>query len=113
MTVEAKDDLDQLLEAERRLALRLEETRAAATRLLEVARADAQAFGQRAEEDERNGRGRITGEIQAELEAELQRVDARANKRIEIYTRLSGDQLRELSLHVLRTLLEDAPAVRR
>jgi F0F1-type ATP synthase membrane subunit b/b' len=113
MAVEAKDDLDQLLEAERRLAGRLEEARASATQLLEVARADAQAFKQRAEEDERNGRTRIAGETQAELEAELERVETRANQRVETYAGLTGDQLRELSLNVLRALLEDAPAVRR
>lgn len=110
--VEVKDDLDQLLETERRLAARLDEARAAATRLLEDAQADAQAVARRAEEDERTGRERVAAETQAELEAGLQRIEARAEERVRRYTSVTDDRLRELSLFVLRSLLEDVAAGR-
>jgi hypothetical protein len=107
-----KDDLDQLLEAERRLAARLDEARAAATRLLEVARADALAVARRAEEDERAGRAHASAETQAELKAELQRLEGRAEERVRRYTSVTDDQLRELSLFVLRSLLAEVAAGR-
>jgi vacuolar-type H+-ATPase subunit H len=110
--VAVNDDLDQLLEAERRLAARLEEARATATRRLETARADAQAVARRAEEDVQAGRARASAETQAELEAGLQRIEARAEERVQVYTGVTGERLRELSVFVLRTLLEDATAVR-
>jgi hypothetical protein len=108
-----KDDLDQLLEAEQRFAASFEEVRAAAARLLEVARADAQALDRRAEEDERTGRARIALETQAELEAELRRIEARADQRVKHYTGVTSDGARELSFFVLRALLEDGATVPR
>jgi vacuolar-type H+-ATPase subunit H len=107
-----KDDLDQLLEAERRLAERLDEARAAATRLLEVAQADARAIARRAEEDERTGRASVSAETEAEFEAELQRIETRAEERVRRYTSVTDDRLRELSLFVLRSLLDDLAAGR-
>ena len=106
-----KDDLDQLLEAERRLAARLDEARAAATQLLDAARADAQALAHRAAEDERAGCARIAQETAAEVEAELKRIAAQAEARVQLYAGLSETRLRELSFFVLQSLLEDAPRV--
>jgi vacuolar-type H+-ATPase subunit H len=105
------DDLDQLLEAERRLAARLDEARTAATQLLELARADAQALAQHAAEQERVGCARIAQETQADLDAELKRIAARAEARLQLYSGLGETRLRELSLSVLQALLEDVPAV--
>ncbi len=107
------DDLDQLLEAERRLAARLDEARTAATQLLELARADAQALAQRAAEEERVGCARIAQETQAELAAELKHIAARAEARVQLYSGLGESRLRELSLFVLQALLEDVPAGQR
>ncbi len=102
-----KDDLDQLLEAERRIAARLDEATAAATRLLEVARADALAVARRVEGDTRAGRARAEAETAAAVEVELQRIAAQAQERVGMYTDVSADRLKELALFVLRTLLEN------
>jgi vacuolar-type H+-ATPase subunit H len=110
---ELGEDLDRLLEAERRLAARLEEARAAASRVLEGARSEATALARHAEEDERTGRARIEAEVTAELEAEFRRIEAEAERRIQVYTRVSGDRLRELSLFVLHSLLEHPSTVQR
>jgi len=106
------DDLDQLLEAERRLGVRLDEARTAAARLVELARADAIALATHAEEEERSGCERIAQTTEVELQTELGRIATRAEERVRTYSALSADRLRELSLFVLRSLLEDAPAVR-
>jgi vacuolar-type H+-ATPase subunit H len=107
------EDLDRLLEAERRLAARLEEVRASASRVLEEARSDARALARRAEEEERTGRMRVEAETTAQLEAELRHIEAEAEGRIQVYTGVTGDRLRELSIFVLRALLEDPGAVLR
>jgi len=107
------EDLDRLLATEQRLAARLEEARASASRVLESARSEARALVRRAEEDERTGRARIEAETTAELEAGLRRIEAEADRRIQVYTSVTGDRLRELSLFVLQILLEDPSAVRR
>ncbi len=105
------DDLDQLLEAERRLAARLDEARTAAAQLLALARADAQTLAERAAEDERVGRGRIAQETDAELDAELKRIATRAEARAQLYSQIGETRLRELSIFVLQALLEDVPTV--
>lgn len=107
-----KDDLHQLLEAERRLAVRLDEARTAATRLLEAARSDAKELTARAEEDERAGRARLATEVHTELETELARITARAEARVQRYTAITADRLREFSVFVLQSLLEAVPAGR-
>ncbi len=109
--VGVKDDLDKLLEAERRLALRLEQARTAAVRLVELARVDTQALAARAEEEARAGTARIETQMQAELEVELQHIATRADARVQRYQAVTAKGLEDLALFVLRSLVEDVPAV--
>jgi F0F1-type ATP synthase membrane subunit b/b' len=102
-------DLERLLEAEERLAARLEEARAAAAGFLEAARTEATAVARRADEEERSGRARLETQVEAELVAELGRIEARADERVRTLVGVTGDRLRELSLLVLAALL-DPPA---
>ncbi|MGO9830071.1 MAG: V-type ATPase subunit subunit G family protein [Myxococcaceae bacterium] len=106
-----KDDLDQLLEAERRLASRLEEARTSAARLLELARVDARALAAHAEEEAQAGTARIETQTKAELEVELQHIAALAEARVRRYQAVTAPGLEDLALFVLRSLVEDVPAV--
>ena len=99
-------DLDRLLEAEERLAARLEEARTASAGLLEAARTEATALARRADDDEQTGRARLEAQLEAELVAELGRIEARADERVRILVGVTGERLRELSLLVLAALLE-------
>lgn len=103
------NDLDRLLEAEERLAARLAEAKAAGERLLEAARVEASELARRGEEVERSGRARLQAQIEGEVAAELQRIEAGADERVRAYGSVTAERLRELSLGVLRELLE-APA---
>ena len=105
--VAEKDDLDQLLELEQRLAARLDQTRVAAAQIVERAREEARALARRAEEDERIGRARIAEEAQSELAAGLERLEAGADQRLRIYTSVTEAGVQALAESVLRALLED------
>lgn len=102
------NDLDRLLEAEERLAGRMAEARAAAERLLEAARVEASELARRGEEVERAGRARLEAQIEGEVAAELRRIEAGAEERVRAYASVTPEQLRELSLGVLRELLGSA-----
>jgi len=110
---DVNDDLDQLLEAEKRLALRLDEARQAAARVLEVARAEAGGLAARTVLEEQASRERIATETQAELKTQLALIASQADAAVQRYAEMDDRRLRELSLLILRSLLEETTAVPR